>query len=851
MIGLLLVILAGLSKTVLYDMVIGGIYNARFIDNTYQTESCSTMFLGDITCPGMRFQGWSMSSKDKFETCMSGGAPSSKSLSGAAKWCEDGSRGCKKPGSCRPGSKHAFYMFSVLNADEVLQGYPAEVKEMEPISVLKRSDKFGIDKELWNSEGIAKWSENSTWELLDESQAPLLEQVIVVPNPVAFVSLPSSSGMSSENVVYLAAAASFYAKLQEMIDTNVAAFAGILPKLFGGSSAINVGTLVQDIYRDGSPLVKLGAVFANADNCRMLINLATTFLNLKGSAEFFVMMMCTDAYTDNVGLSAYAKVLELAKIRVTPEDGMFFYEYEKNCRELNEKPSYLCKKNVICPDPATRDACLAPSLSELDVTRLFSLFSKLYKDMTANVDELVKFVESCEIQGHVIQPISLCKMVIEQLQKAGHAAIFSANPQGDAVMAAYGWTDRSVAAQMIPYFINGTVGQIMDFGSIQGLPKDPITQQQLGIRGWSNKTEATFSRHQVSSKFGYKGLNYYKSAMGMDHSCAFSYRCMTQASFLLDGKTCVSDDTCRPSSAEGYEVGTIPGYFFGDEKFGTRDFHGIGKSKTLFVSDLFVQANFTQVHTDLDWGNIRVDVWNVSGVGMRTENCDALDPMDRGIDCASPAGTINIGYNAIYSTGSTPNNKVLPLYSSYPHFQHVTPDNKRLEKVSYDPLTRLKIFACDSCPKQRDFATYLYTDPETGTHVKGSQKIQLNMRFSANPSSLTGFPNKVSPPAINGSPIIKANTDLVLPLYWIDKFDSAADYQKDQIAFVQSLPRTFNIVFWVALWVGILALALGGLLLWRGLVLRKAAKKQPGAEEIMDQKALEAGETGSVATVNT
>ena len=800
-----------------------------------------------------------MPSQEKFETCMRESAPSSKSLSGAVKWCEHGKGDCNKPQSCRPGNKYSFYMFSVLNADEILRGLPAEVKEMEPIGMLKRSDKVGVDEDLWNSEGIAKWAESSFWELADESQAPLLEQVVVVPNPVAFVSIPAAPGtsktsVSSENVIYWGAAATFYSKLQEMIDTNIGAFSGLVSVIFSGSSSINTKTLVRDLYRDASPLVKLGSVFANQANCRFLINLVTAAMKLKGSSEFFVMMMCTDAYLDNVGLSAYSKVLEMAKMKVTPEDGIFFYEYEKNCRFVNEKPSYLCKKSMICPlDMPNREACLAPSLSEEDADMIFSLLKKLYQDLTGNIKDLYRFVDTCEIENHVIRPESLCKLVIEQLQKAGHAAIFSANPASDKVMAAYGWTDRAMASQMIPYFVNGTVAQVMNFEN-QGLPKDPVTQQFLGFKAWTNTEPdpSLFTQQQMASKFGHKGLSYYKSALGMDFSCAFSYQCMAQPSFLADGKTCIANQGgCAPTVVQGYDVGTVPGHFFGSSKYGTSDFHGIGKTKVLFVSDMFVPATFTQVQSDMNWGDIRVDVWHVSGVGMRTENCDASDPMDRGIDCSSPAGTINIGYNAIYGSGSDPTQKVLPIYSSYPHFTAVTPDSARLNS-SYEPLSKVKIFPCESCPSDRDFLTYLYTEPETGTHVKGSQKIQVNMRFSANPAKITDLPSKNEPSLQPlGSVIIPSATDLVLPMYWIDKFDSAADHQKEQIAFVQSIPHLFNIVFWVALWVGILALALGSLVLWRGLSLRKAALSDTSIATLVDQKRLEAGDSESVATGNT
>jgi hypothetical protein len=831
--GIVLVVFAAVSKTVLYDNVVGGLYNARFIDNTNTIDACSTVLIGDITCPGKRFQGWKMSTHEKLTTCMLPEAPSSKSLSSAAKWCEDGKSGCQKPNSCKAGSKYSFYFFNVLNADEVLRGLPALVKEMEPIGIRKAIDKFSIDENQWNADGIAKWSENSTWEIIDESQRELLEQVIVIPNPSAFVAIPSREGMNTrmttENVMYMAAASKLYTRLQASITKIMTDYGIFVQNIFSGTTAINWRTMIKDAYRDGSPIRKLGDVFANEGNCSQLMRLLTRAGLFTGSADFFSMMMCTNAYQDNVALSAYSRIFSLAKISITPDDGLLFYEYEKNCRNVNEKPSYLCKSEMMCPDASTRAECIKPSLSEDDVDALFGMFERVNDDFESAKPELFQFVDSCTIGGHQIQPRSLCDSVHQQLQKAGHAALFSANPESGDAMAAYGWTDKTIAATMIPYFLNGTVAQLMGY---QGRTLPEYANRVNGLLQWLPKTQANvnpnvFTRQQVSSRFGDKGLNYFKSAMGLDQSCAFSYRCMDQNSFKLDGRTCSANDQCMPNYAQGYDVGVSPGYFFGS-KYGTDEFHSVGAEKTLFVSDLFVQANFKQVETDAAWGNIRVDKWNVSKVGMRTENCDAADPMDRGIDCSSPIGTINVGYNSIYGEGKTPNDMILPFYSSFPHFQEVAPDSPRRD--TYHPLDKVEIRRCDSCPADRDFMTFLWNDPETGTDVRGSQKIQLNVRVSANPANITRLPNSVEAVHQDGSAIIDPSTDVMIPVYWIDKYDTAADYQKETVAFIQSVPKIVNIVFWVGLWVGILFLAIGGVLLWHGLRLRKLSATSSQAE---------------------
>ena len=846
MIGLVLLVVGILSKAVLYDKIVGGLYSARYIDNTVTTSSCSTLLLGDVTCAGNRFQGWKMTSADKYDTCLLSSAPASKSLASAAKWCEDGKAGCSKPASCKPGSKFQYYFFSVLNADEVLRGETAEVKEMEPIGVRKLVDRVLIDEPQWNADGVAQWSELSSFELIDESQSALLDQVVVMPNPAAFVAIPARAGastrMTSETLMYVGAAAKLYTKLQESITETMSTVGLLVDSIFSGPTAINWATLVKDAYRDGSPIVKLGAVFANNANCRMLMSMLTMAEILRGNSDFYSMMMCTDAYVDNIALAGFSRVLEMGRIRIAPEDGVLFFEYEKNCRIHNEKPSQLCKPEMVCPDASTRAACMQPSLSQQDVDVLFNMFARASADFEAALPELAAFLDTCTIEGHLV---SKCDLVVEQLQKAGHAAFFSANPAGDDMAAAFGWTDKAVAATMIPYFVNGTVGQLMGYNGVR-LPPMPGSTKSMGLGQWAPVTmdtvkPALFTRQQVSSKYEQRGLNYFKSAMGMDHSCAFSYRCMSQASFVADGKTCTVDESCVPNFASGYDVGMVPGTFFGDAKYGTNDFHGVGKTKSLFVSDMYVQANFSQVETDAAWDQILVDKWNVSHVGMRTENCDAADPMDRGIDCSSPGGTINIGYNAIYGESKTPNDAVLPLYSSFPHFVPVAPDTARVN--TYDPLDKLIIHPCDSCPTDRDFMTFLWTDPQTGAHVRGSQKIQLNVRVSANPAAITQLPNNQDAVVSNGSTIVAPGTDVMIPMYWIDKYDVAAEYQRNQVAFVQSVPSVFTTVFWVGLCVGLVLLGLAGFLLWRGLALRRARLSRA---ELAKAAEIELGETETV-----
>ena len=171
----------------------------------------------------------------------------------------------------------------------------------------------------------------------------------------------------------------------------------------------------------------------------------------------------------------------------------------------------------------------------------------------------------------------------------------------------------------------------------------------------------------------------------------------------------------------------------------------------------------------------------------------------------------------------------------------VAPDTARVN--TYDPLDKLIIHPCDSCPTDRDFMTFLWTDPQTGAHVRGSQKIQLNVRVSANPAAITQLPNNQDAVVSNGSTIVAPGTDVMIPMYWIDKYDVAAEYQRNQVAFVQSVPSVFTTVFWVGLCVGLVLLGLAGFLLWRGLALRRARLSRA---ELAKAAEIELGETETV-----
>jgi hypothetical protein len=143
---------------------------------------------------------------------------------------------------------------------------------------------------------------------------------------------------------------------------------------------------------------------------------------------------------------------------------------------------------------------------------------------------------------------------------------------------------------------------------------------------------------------------------------------------------------------------------------------------------------------------------------------------------------------------------------------------------SFDPLSKLIIHNCSSCPNERDFSTYLWTEPETGVHVKGSQKIQLNIRVSANPGNVTRFPESTEKIDQEGSVILDPSVDVMIPIYWLDKYDVAADWQRDAAYAAQNLPSTFNKIFILCLVLGIIVLLGSIATVWWGLRLRKRAR---------------------------
>ena len=167
----------------------------------------------------------------------------------------------------------------------------------------------------------------------------------------------------------------------------------------------------------------------------------------------------------------------------------------------------------------------------------------------------------------------------------------------------------------------------------------------------------------------------------------------------------------------------------------------------------------------------------------------------------------------------------IPLYASFPYFHPVVPLSAVASTSAYDPMSKLRIKACESCPSNRSFISEIWTEPQTGAHVYGSQKLQLNVRLQSENKKL----------------------DILLPVFWVDRADAAARYQAAKLASIQSIPRTFNIIFGVLLAFGLLVLLAGAFMVRKGLAMRRAAMLKDNTHVLSDKRRADETDRSSTA----
>jgi hypothetical protein len=780
---------------------------------------------------------------------MNSEAPESQSISSASKWCDSTSEaGCVKPITCKPGHKYAYYFFSVENPLEVMEGHQAEIKEMSPVTIIKSTDRVNINATSLEMDGTIQWQEAYTYDVIDGLEsAPLLDQIITIPNPSMFTTIITQDGtrISSDAILYTMAAAKFYTAFQEIINTKT----NHLPTgtYFSGRTAINFPTLIQDQYRSGAFTRAVGEILASPA-CSILVRIVLSGISSPIPAETAVPILCHDGYKNNIGMSVFGVLLGQMGLRISPSDSPFFYEFEKNCKQHSRFPSHACYLSDVCPfdaESAEYSACIEPSLSESDTRNLFKFFAFVSKNVERDESKnaVLDFLgKGCRLgSGKRLRNRGLCQQVQRQLLSVGRAATVGMNPKRKELLAAYGWggsgLDMEIGSKVVPYFIKGTIRELMGLG-VEKPRKDPLTGTPLGLNKWINSLRKDGSiteyisqpiRQVVSSRFT-DVPNRFVSVDGRNFSCAFDYGCMSQSAFIGS-----SGRTCKPVPGECNPVvinGTDIGYSNSANMFGSGTVV-VGEKSFLFMPEFFLNAEFSLNELNVDMGDgLRVNKWTLTNVTNNRYSCEAL-PLgtSRGIDCDSPTGSMNIGYHMTYEIKrASPLFMHLPLYASFPHFR--TPEGLLGMKTVYVPTDKILITECAGCRELRAddnwSATELWTEPETGAHIHGSQKLQLNVRFTGNTSRLSrgsgGFGNPTNDvDAANVA--ISENVDLLIPIFWANKFDSIAPFQATKLVTLQGVPKKLNIIFAMLLLIAVVGIVAGTLSIVKGWKLIKMQQR--------------------------
>lgn len=833
LVGLSMLVTSIVLKTSVLPAVQRSVWKMRHMDSVHDSGDCEAALVGDMACSGKRFEAWSMPSSKKYDACMAGDAPVSRALAAAIKWCEIGDAGCDKPRVCRQGENYVYHFFSVLNPLEVLSGLKPELQEMEPIRITKIVDK--VNPSYSEADGTVQWEEASRFVLTDPADDALLDQVIVSPNAAAMAVLSPLSGsgrVPADAVTYLVAAAMFYSTFEDVLSnmTQSVPFRSI----FAGATAVNLDTIVKDQFRAGAFTLALGEILA-APGCPSLVPLLATALNSSIPVSVAVPMMCHSGYRNNIGFSMFSALLKNVKLAVVPSDAPFFYEFEKGCVDHSERPANACYLHKRCPFPAGSaeySACVQPSLSVEYVDELFETFRAISQAMTdQNSGGMMSMALSfltggCRTLNLNSLPDKLCNQLIEQLMRLGRSAGTTNNPKWRRFREELGWgankLDEDVAAKVYPYFLKGTVRHLMGFGYEK--PVKSPAGGQLGPQLWVDSLSANGSTTKftkgpfvqaMASRFGNQGLNYFTkikvgSALASE-SCAFDHGCFNQPAFA--GSTCVAEPgVCEPDPVAGHGAGYMPPRFWEPSNQPTET--------TVFAPDFFLKAHFRLAAADEQWTeNLRVNKYRMTGMNVARHNCEGTTT-SRGVDCDSPAGTKNIGYQLSYSAPmGEPRTLFTSTYISAPHFANSTGEGQGI----YNPGERVKITACKSCPEGRDFSSWLFSEPETGTHVHGSLKLQMNVRLATDAARLSRSNDPTNKKDLRRPAfVMPKDIDVLLPLFWVDKTDTALPFQAAKLASIQSLPKTFNTLFGVLLGLGIVIVACGGYLIHQGMKLKKA-----------------------------
>lgn len=819
-------------KSVLLPSVKGGIDKMRFIDDLNEKDTCDVSVLGDLPCSDKRLKALTMLSKEKRDICMSSEAPESKAIASASRWCQEGDPGCIKPRVCEPGENMVFHFFSVKNPSEVLNGSTPELEEMEPIRITKTTDKVKVDTKTLESDGTISYREANRFTLTDPADFALLNQTVVIPNPAAWTVAHDREGgrASMDSGFYVIAAAVFYKVFEEKMAEMTAALP--VRQWFTGRTGINLDTLVIDQFHSGSFSLALGELLASPA-CPLLVPLIAQGLQSTLPADVAIRMMCQEGFRNNIGFSVFSPLLKASKITLSPKDAPFFYEFEKGCADNSEKPSYVCRLDRMCPQApgsVEHNACIKPTLDRAYVEELFNMFGVIRDSLKPGLRDTEKLTggakainfltSGCKV-GNIVPPGPVCDLLKEQLLRIGRLAFTKNNPKWKAILAQNGWdTNEDFARKVYPYFIRAQIGTLMGFGMDK--PIKDVNGYQLGLQMWVNSLKSDDSVTDftdgpftvaVSSKTGPVNRLVRTTVKGkaLTQACTFDTGCLRKIT-LSSPEFCKDiPDVCKPEPLDGQMVGFIPPRKYGENE-------GLMDVQSLTDPDTLTKIEFTRSPEEKPWGQLKVHEWNMTNLNLALHNCDRDNKnLSRGIDCDSPKGTKNFGYHAAYRVYH-PGIIYVPFYMSLPWF--VNPAKNHMHAGAYDPMDRIKITKCKTCPEIRDFSSRLYTEPETGMHVFGSVKMQLNVRISNNMANLTKLGEPI-PPMRSLKAAVPGEFDFLLPLFWVNKHNEAPAYQAVKLASLQSLGSTVNVMFGLMLSAGILLLAAGLCLIYRARVIQK------------------------------
>ena len=771
LLGSLGVILAGIAIKIQLSRRLAPVLQARHIDATFSTSGCSDETVGDMNCGASRFAAWNLNATEREAICLLEEEPESRAIKSASGWCSSSQPGCNKTSDCQQGQTLHYYVFSVINPDEVMEGHKPEIKEMEPIGIRKIPHKLSVDEDRWNADGVASWDETYEYSLLYPNQSSLLNKTIIIPNPFMTGRLdkktPSGKYIEVEHIAYVIAAAHGYIQVTETLNFAFLVNDVVTPILQKYIPDIVDGNFVQRLYSQGLTLSSsLTDLLADFDRCQAFINelrRPSTGRGTKGygPAASLGILLCSPGYAGEASAAIFGRLNDFAL-----EDSFTFYEFQLGCPHKGDSHTGSCRADVIC---GTDAQCAAPKLTEAVTAQLFAFFDHLQAAASDDASALaVRLLSDCEAGPDLILPTDICEAVGEQLIRVGRAFMYRSKHSGADVPAKSGFEtdDRAVVSlvkRIYPYFVQTTVGKALGLSDSGVLT--PIGDRTFNYSVANPPAQPWRMSQQVSSKYGHEGLGWWIEARNMTHACHYDRRCTMQPTWENNGTCTTGLNGCQPNQAGGFDSAMLPASAFDT---GHPDHGKLGANFPLFVSDFFLKAQVELTAQNRPWRGARVNVWRLRNIQGRTENCGKEI---EGLDCDSPLNSVHIG------AFTSPKRGVVPAtYASVPHFANILPRESDGRRPTYDPADRTTIIPCESCPRERQLITELLTEPDLGTTLQGVRRLQVNTRFTS--------------ARISGR--IKVGTDLLIPLFWVEQFQTARDHQIATVAALQTTRSQYS-----------------------------------------------------------